>query len=149
MDIYSSPVSKFMTKRVITAKLNATIKTACKSMYDNNIGFLVIIKRTMGGIVPVGIITERDVVKIIGSLELLYPQVPIRQFMSYPLVTGSPTMTLSKAMEIMSKKNIRRLPIIEKDGARDKLVGIITEKDIVNAIVKPRRNSGHNEIKQP
>jgi CBS domain-containing protein len=149
MDIYSSPVSKFMTKRVITAKLNATIKTACKSMYDNNIGFLVIIKRTMGGIVPVGIITERDVVKIIGSMELLYPQVPIRQFMSYPLVTGSPTMTLSKAMEIMSKKNIRRLPIIEKDGARDKLVGIITEKDIVNAIVKPRRNSGHNEIKQP
>jgi CBS domain-containing protein len=149
MDIYSSPVSKFMTKRVITAKLNATIKTACKSIYDNNIGFLVIIKRTMGGIVPVGIITERDVVKIIGSLELLYPQVPIRQFMSYPLVTGSPTMTLSKAMEIMSKKNIRRLPIIEKDGARDKLVGIITEKDIVNAIVKPRRNSGHNEIKQP
>jgi CBS domain-containing protein len=140
MDIYSSPVSKFMTKMVITAKVNDTIKAACKSMYDNDVGFLVIIKRTMGGIVPVGIITERDVVKIIGSMELLYPQVPIRQFMSYPLVTGSPTMTLSKAMEIMSKKNIRRLPIIEKDGARDNLVGIITEKDIVNAIVKPRRN---------
>jgi CBS domain-containing protein len=140
MDIYSSPVSKFMTKRVITAKVNATIKAACKSMYDNNVGFLVIVKPAMGGIVPVGIITERDVVKIIGSMELLYPQVPIRQFMSYPLVTGSPTMTLSKAMEIMSKKNIRRLPIIEKDRARDKLVGIITEKDIVNAIVKPRRN---------
>jgi CBS domain-containing protein len=140
MDIYSSPVSKFMTKMVITAKVNDTIKAACKSMYDNDVGFLVIIKRTMGGIVPVGIITERDVVKIIGSMELLYPQVPIRQFMSYPLVTGSPTMTLSKAMEIMSRKNIRRLPIIEKDGARDNLVGVITEKDIVNAIVKPKRN---------
>jgi CBS domain-containing protein len=109
-------------------------------MYDNNIGFLVIVKRTMGGIVPVGIITERDVVKIIGSMELLYPEVPIRQYMSYPLITGSPTMTLSKAMEIMSKKNIRRLPIIEKDSVHNKLVGIITEKDIVNAIVKRRRN---------
>jgi len=140
MDIYSSPVSKFMTKRVITARVNATIKAACKSMYDNNVGFLVIVKRTMGGIVPVGIITERDIVKIIGSQELLYPQVPIRQHMSYPLITGSPTMTLSKAMEIMSKKNIRRLPIIEKDSVHNKLVGIITETDIVNAIVKPRGN---------
>jgi len=140
MDIYSSPVSKFMTKRVITARVNATIKAACKSMYDNNVGFLVIVKRTMGGIVPVGIITERDIVKIIGSQELLYPQVPIRQHMSYPLMTGSPTMTLSKAMEIMSKKNIRRLPIIEKDSVHNKLVGIITETDIVNAIAKPRRN---------
>ena len=140
MDIYSSPVSKFMTKRVITARVNATIKAACKSMYDNNVGFLVIVKRTMGGIFPVGIITERDIVKIIGSQELLYPQVPIRQHMSYPLITGSPTMTLSKAMEIMSKKNIRRLPIIEKDSVHNKLVGIITETDIVNAIVKPRGN---------
>ena len=140
MDIYSSPVSKFMTKRVITAKVNTTIKAVCKSMYDNNVGFLVIVKRAMGGIVPVGIITERDVVKIIGSMELLYPHVPIRQFMSYPLITWSPTTTLTKAMEIMSKKNIRRLPIIEKGGARDKLVGIITEKDIINAIVRPRRN---------
>lgn len=140
MDIYSSPVSKFMTKRVITAKVNTTIKAVCKSMYDNNVGFLVIVKQAMGGIVPVGIITERDVVKIIGSMELLYPHVPIRQFMSYPLITGTPTTTLTKAMEIMSKKNIRRLPIIEKGGARDKLVGIITEKDIINAIVRPRRN---------
>lgn len=140
MDIYFSPVSKFMTKRVITAKVNTTIKAVCKSMYDNNVGFLVIVKRAMGGIVPVGIITERDVVKIIGSMELLYPHVPIRQFMSYPLITGTPTTTLTKAMEIMSKKNIRRLPIIEKGGARDKLVGIITEKDIINAIVRPRRN---------
>jgi len=50
-------------------------------------------------------------------------------------------MTLSKAIEIMSKKNIRRLPITEKDSVREKLVGIITEKDIINAIVKQNRSS--------
>lgn len=137
MDIDSYPVAEFMTKKVITAKLNSTLKVVCKSMYDNNVGSLVIVKSTTGGVVPVGIITERDVVKIIGSMELIYPEVPIRQYMSSPLVTGSRTMTLSKAMEIMSKKNIRRLPMIENDSGQDKLVGIITEKDILNAIVKP------------
>jgi len=84
--------------------------------------------------------TERDVVKIIGSTELFSPQVPIRPFMSSPLVTGSSATTLSKAIEIMSKKNIRRLPITDKDSVREKLLGIVTEKDLINSIVKPSRN---------
>lgn len=140
MDIYSLPISKFMTKNVITAKINSTVKSVCKSMYDNNVGSVVIVKPTTEGTVPVGMITERDVVKIVGSMELFSPEVPIRPFMSSPLVTGSSAMTITKAIEIMSKKNIRRLPITDKDSVREKLVGIITEKDIVNAIVKPRRN---------
>lgn len=139
MDIYSLPAAKFMSKKVITAKINSTVQSVCKSMYDNNVGSVVIVKQTNGGIVPVGIITERDVVKIIGSIELFTPQVPIRPFMSSPLVTGSSAMTLSKTIGIMSKKNIRRLPITDKDSVREKLVGIITEKDIINAIVKPSR----------
>ena len=140
MDIYSLPISKFMTKNVITAKINSTVKSVCKSMYDNNVGSVVIVKPTTEGTVPVGMITERDVVKIVGSLELFSPEVPIRPFMSSPLVTGSSAMTITEAIEIMSKKNIRRLPITDKDSIREKLVGIITEKDIVNAIVKPKRN---------
>jgi CBS domain-containing protein len=140
MDIYSLPTAKFMTKKVITAKIESTVQSVCKSMYENNVGCVVIVKRTNGGIVPVGIITERDVVKIIGSIELFSPQVPIRPFMSSPLVTGSSATTLSKAIEIMGKKNIRRLPITDKDSVPEKLIGIITEKDIVNAIVKRSRN---------
>ena len=140
MEIYSMPLAMFMTKKVITAKVNCTIRSVSKSMYDNNVGSVVIVKSTMEADVPVGIITERDVVRLVGLMELFSPEVPIRSFMSYPLVKGSPTMTLSKAMEIMSKKNIRRLPITDKDRIREKLVGIITEKDIVNAIVTPHRN---------
>jgi len=140
MDIYSLPAAKFMTKKVVTAKINSTVRSVCKSMYDNNVGSVVIVKQTNGAIVPVGIITERDVVKIIGSIELFSPQVPIRPFMSSPLVTGSSATTLSKAIEIMSKKNIRRLPITDKGSVREKLLGIITEKDIINAIVKPSKN---------
>ena len=139
MDIYSLPAAKFISKKVITAKINSTVQSVFKSMYDNNVGSVVIVKQTNGGIAPVGIITERDVVKIIGSIELFTPQVPIRPFMSSPLVTGSSAMTLSKTIEIMSKKNIRRLPITDKDSVRENLVGIITEKDIINAIVKPSR----------
>jgi len=78
MDICSLPVAKFMSKKVITAKINSTVQSVCKIMYDNNVGSVVIVKLTNGGIGPVGIITERDVVKIIGSIELFSPQLPIR-----------------------------------------------------------------------
>jgi CBS domain-containing protein len=140
MAIYSLPISKFMTKKVITSKVNSTIKSVCKSMYDNNVGCLVILKQTNNGSTPAGIITERDLVKLVGSMELFYPHVSVREYMSYPLISGTSTMTLSKAMDIMSKKNIRRLPVIDTVGGHDKLVGIITEKDIINAIAKPRRS---------
>jgi predicted transcriptional regulator len=41
MDIYSLPAAKFMTKKVITAKINSTVQSVCKSMYDNNVGSVV------------------------------------------------------------------------------------------------------------
>lgn len=48
MDIHSLPVAKFMTKKVITAKINSTVQSVCKSMYDNNVGSVVIVKGTNG-----------------------------------------------------------------------------------------------------
>jgi CBS domain-containing protein len=108
-------------------------------MYENNIGCLVIVKHTIKGIIPVGIITERDVVRIVGAMELFYPLMSVREFMSYPLISGNSTMTLSKAIEIMSNKNIRRLPVIDREGDHEDLVGIITEKDITNAIAKTQK----------
>ena len=104
-------------------------------MYENNVGCLVIVKRIMSGLVPVGIITERDIVKIIGSTDLFIGQAAIREFMSSPVVTVSTNSTLSAAIDIMNAKKIRRLPITSKnkDGTK-KLLGIISNRDILKAI---------------
>jgi hypothetical protein len=67
-------------------------------MYENDIGCLVIVKRKMAGLFPVGIITERDIVWIIGSTPLFVGQAAIREFMSSPLVTVSPNTSLSYAI---------------------------------------------------
>jgi CBS domain-containing protein len=137
MDVYATPVSKYMVKKVITASVSQTIQSACKTMYENNVGCLVIAKRTMSGLVPVGIITERDIVRIIGSTDLFIGQATIREFMSSPLVTVSSKTTMSSAIDIMNAKKIRRLPITRKNkDAADKLVGIISDRDIMKAIGK-------------
>ena len=76
----SRPVSSIMTGEVITATTDETIKTVCKLMYENDIGSIVIVKRTVDDAnKPVGIITERDIVRQIGLLELFVVQAPIHR----------------------------------------------------------------------
>jgi predicted transcriptional regulator len=53
--------------------------------------------------------------------------------MSKPIVSITPTCSLKDAMETMRLKNIRRLPVIEPE---EKLVGIITSRDIFKVIIK-------------
>ena len=135
MEVYPFPVSKYMIKKVITGTVSDTVQSVCKTMYENNIGCLVIVKRKMSGLVPVGIITERDIVKIIGSTDPFIGQGAIRDFMSSPLVTVGANTTLSSAIDIMNAKKIRRLPIIRKNkDTTEKLVGIISNRDILKAI---------------
>ena len=124
----SEPVSTIMSTNVKTATEEETIQTVCKTMYENQIGSIVVVKRTVDGINPIGIITERDIVRQIGSSELFVVQAPIRQIMSTPLVTIGPNNPVRDAIEIMQLKKIRRLPVIDNKG---KMVGIITQKDVL------------------
>jgi CBS domain-containing protein len=107
-------------------------------MYEHNVDCLVILKRMMSGLVPVGIITERDIVKIIDSTDLFIGHAAIREFMSSPLVKVSSNM--SSAIDIMNAKRIRRLPITSKKNDSDSLVGIISDRDILKAIGKIKKD---------
>jgi len=66
---------------------------------------------------PIGIITERDIVRILGSLEPSLLKAPIRELMSIPLITISLNGSIKDAMQTMQLKNIRRLVVVgEKEG---------------------------------
>ena len=127
----SEPVSTIMSANVKTATEEETIQTVCKTMYENQIGSIVVVKRTVDGINPIGIITERDIVRQIGSSELFVVQAPIRQIMSTPLVTIRPNSLIRDAIEIMRLKNISRLPVIDNKGI---MVGIVTYTDVLKEI---------------
>ena len=61
-------VFSIMTRDVKTEKEDQNVLTACKIMYENNIGCIVIVKSD-NNTKPVGIITERDIVRMLGSLK--------------------------------------------------------------------------------
>ena len=97
-------------------------------MNENSIGCVIIVKKDDK---PIGIITERDVVRLLGSLNPSLLQIPLRDIMSKPVITISINSSLRDAIQTMQQNNIRRLVIT--DGER--MVGIITDKDIFRAIM--------------
>jgi CBS domain-containing protein len=131
MSIESIPVSSFMTRNVKTETEDQNIQTVCKIMNENNIGSVIVIKSIDGNNQAVGIITERDVVRILGLLQTSLLQVPLRELMSKPLVTLRPNNSIKDAIQTMQLNNIRRIPIVDKEN----LEGIITDKDIFKAIM--------------
>ena len=133
MSIESVPLSNIMVRNVKTAEENQTINAIAKVMSDNNIGSVVIVK---GDDVEAlsGIITERDIVRIVGTAQgsSLMLQLLVRDIMSKPVITIDEETSIQDAIQSMKLNNIRRLPVINGEG---KMVGIITDKDIFRAII--------------
>jgi CBS domain-containing protein len=121
-------VSSFMTRDVKTEKEDQNVLAACRIMHENNIGSVIIVKKDDK---PVGIITERNVVRLLGSLNPSLLQIPLRDIMSKPVITISINSSVRDAIQTMQQKNIRRLVI--SDGER--MVGIITDKDVFRSIM--------------
>jgi predicted transcriptional regulator len=125
-------VSNLMNAKVQTDFEDQNIRIACNIMYANDIGCVIIVTRTKNR-APVGIITERDVVRVLGKLNPDLLQSPLRMLMSKPLITIEESASINDATNIMNNKKIRRLVVLDRNK---KMTGILTQRDIFNAIDK-------------
>lgn len=130
MGLESLAITNLMNKNIIVAEQDLNLITISKIMSNNDIGSVVIVD-DINTRRPIGIITERDIVKTIGMIQPQQLLVPIRDYMSRPLITLSSKASVYDAIKLMYEKKIRRILILEKE----KLVGIITDKDIFKSLV--------------
>ncbi len=142
MDITDSlksiTVASIMTPNVITVKEKQTLREGAKFMYQHNIGGLIVVMdisthESSEIDKPIGIITERDIARLVSFSSNLSTEVPISEVMSKPLITINQNASIKEATDLMQQNNIRRLPILDNKG---KLVGIITAKDILRSIME-------------
>lgn len=118
-------VKDIMTKEVITIDHNNTIFDACIKYRDKNVGCLVVINNGT----CVGIVTERDLVERTICSHKDPEKTKIDQIMSSNIITINALEKIEKAIEIMKKHKIKKLPVI----TGDRIIGIITVTDISNA----------------
>ncbi|MEM2856432.1 MAG: CBS domain-containing protein [Candidatus Nitrosocaldaceae archaeon] len=119
-------VNELMSKDVVTINEDSTAYDVAKIMDEKNIGTIVIVKNEE----PIGIVTERDLVKRICSKDLKSSSVKVKDIMSSPLITVQPNTPIGLAASLMVEHNIRRLPVIKNN----KLVGIITSRNIIKEL---------------
>ena len=115
-------VHQLMSKNVITIDDKSAYEAA-KIMADKDIGTLIVVDERK----PIGIVTERDLVKRVCAKDLKASDIKIRDIMSKPLVTVQPNAPIELAATLMAENKIRRLPVVKDE----KLVGIITTVDII------------------
>jgi CBS domain-containing protein len=130
MGLESISISEIINKDVKVIDQEQNIFDTSKVMIDNNIGSVVVIDNNDSKN-PVGIITERDIVRIVSTFSLSDLQVPIRKLMSYPLITLSQNASVLDALKLMYERNIRRVIILEGNI----LIGIVTENDIFKLLM--------------
>lgn len=116
-------LNSIMSRTVITAPPNASMITLCKLMNANYIGSVVIISKEK----PVGIVTERDVVKVVAENADAIQQLTAEELMQQPIQTLKPKTSIQEAAEFMKNNRIRRVPVMEKR----RMIGIVTYGDIL------------------
>jgi CBS domain-containing protein len=121
-------VGAVMSKTVRTVDSGKSLREALRLMVEYDIGSIVVTHRGR----PVGIITERDIVKRLGGRGPEGLDRKTGAIASKPLITIDPEVEVWKAFAKMLRKKIRRLPVM-RGGA---LVGIVTERDLLKWVVK-------------
>jgi len=119
-------VKDVMKTNVVVVNADAPVLDAAKLMAKHSIGSIVVLEKNEA----VGILTERDIVRKVVAEKKPYT-LKVRDVMSHPLVVTSPDISVESAAKIMKKNNVRRLPVIDKNGY---IVGIITENDILKIL---------------
>jgi CBS domain-containing protein len=116
-------VRDVMSRDARVVRLDTSVKEVVATMNKFDIGSIIVVQ----GDRPVGIITERDILRRLVEQCLAPETLTAQQIMTSPLVTISETASIEEAAKLMSRKRMKRLPVM----SNGKMVGIITYTDIV------------------
>jgi CBS domain-containing protein len=119
-------ISDMMTKKLETIQETASIQEAAKKMKDNNVSSLVVVD---GEGKPLGLVTERDLVRKVCINDVRTSSVTNKNIMSSPLITIDSNSSASVAVEMMLQNNIRHLLVVDKSNTNNP-IGIITPLDL-------------------
>jgi CBS domain-containing protein len=115
-------VRQVTRKELVTIYSHSTAQEAAKRMRSKKVSSLVVIEK---GDAPVGIVTERDLVRSVCSRDISSDSVLIQEIMSSPINTIDVDASIEQAADKMIQNKVRHLLITEND----KIYGIITPSD--------------------
>jgi len=125
------PVSEICNREVIVIQRDATVVEAAKLMRQYHVGAVIVVEKRDGRQVPVGVVTDRDLVVEVVATELDENVITVGDIMAQEVFTIKESTASYEAIELMRRKTARRLPVVDETG---ELVGILTLDDALQLL---------------
>ena len=135
-------VRDVMSKTVKVVRPDTSMKEVVATMNKFDIGSIIVVQADNPN-KPVGIITERDVLRRLVEQCLAPEALTARHVMTSPVTTINESANIEEAARLMARKRLKRLPVT--DG--EKILGILSYTDIVFKV--PTMLSVLEEIVRP
>jgi len=126
-------IGEVCNREVVYATRDTTVQAAARLMRHYHVGSLVVVDEMDGKRIPVGIVTDRDIVIEVDATELDPQVITVGDIMAPELVTVPESEGILETLEVMRFKGVRRMPVTGGDGA---LAGIITADDLLGVLAE-------------
>jgi CBS domain-containing protein len=122
-------VGEICNREVIVIQRDEAVVAAAKLMRQYHVGAVIVVDKPNR--IPVGIVTDRDLVVEVMATELDETVITVGDIMAPDIFTVKADTATYEAIEFMRRKTIRRLPIVDEAG---ELVGILTLDDALQLL---------------
>jgi CBS domain-containing protein len=129
--------NEVMTKNPVCCLPNDMAAKVAKLMKRENVGSIPVIENEKTRKL-VGIVTDRDLTLKIVAKELDAKSTKVEAVMTRKVVTCRAEDDLQKALDAMSKHQLRRIPVVDNDN---KILGIIAQADVATRVDKPKKTA--------
>jgi CBS domain-containing protein len=127
-------VGEFCNRQVVIARRDERLSEAARRMRDLHVGTLVVVDEHEGQRIPVGVVTDRDlVVRVLSNDARDFDALVVDNVMTTQLVTAREEDSLWDVVKKMRSFGIRRLPVVNDRGG---LEGILSFDDLIDLLAE-------------
>ena len=127
------PIGDICIHEVVTATPNTTVQEAATLMRENHVGDLLVMQGSNGSRVPVGIVTDRDIVVTVVAAGLDPAVLNLEDIMGPELETAVEDQGVFETIHQMRSAGVRRMPVVTREGA---LLGIVSIDDLIQMLAE-------------
>ena len=128
------PITEFCIRDVVCGSRDTSVADAAALMRRRHVGNVIVIDQVGDKRVPVGIVTDRDIVVEVVAAGLDPKLIKLGDLILGPLTTVEESASYAETARRLSVKGVRRMPVVDAAGG---LVGIITLDDMLRQLAAP------------
>jgi signal-transduction protein with cAMP-binding, CBS, and nucleotidyltransferase domain len=127
----TSNISDLMRKKLVTIEESSSVQESANKMKDKNVSSLIVVDANGR---PLGLITERDLVRKVCIHDVSASKIINRDIMSSPLISIESKSSQSEAVDML-QNNVRHLLVVDNESPEgvNKPIGIVTPLDFTRS----------------